>query len=118
MSAFSDLEREYLTAERRLARVATVARDGTPHVVPVGWVFDPEDDAIVIGGLELEKTKKYRDVQTTGRAAVVIDDLASVDPWRPRGVEIRGRAVAVAEPTAVIRVYPERVVSWGLDRTA
>jgi pyridoxamine 5'-phosphate oxidase family protein len=43
----------------------------------------------------------------------VIDDLASTDPWRPRGVEVRGRAEALDEPT-IIRIHPERVVSWGL----
>ena len=25
---------------------------------------------------------------------MVVDDLASVDPWTPRSIEIRGRAVA------------------------
>jgi pyridoxamine 5'-phosphate oxidase family protein len=44
----------------------------------------------------------------------VIDDLASTDPWRPRGIEIRGRGEAIALPTALIRIYPERIVSWGL----
>jgi pyridoxamine 5'-phosphate oxidase family protein len=112
---FRDAELEYLTGGRRLGRIATVGRDGTPHVVPVGWSYDPAGDAIEVGGIELAKTKKFRDVAATGRAAIVIDDLASVDPWRPRGVEIRGRAHAIAEPTAVIRIEPERIVSWGLE---
>ena len=34
-------------------------------------------------------SKKFGDVTRTGRAAIVIDDLASVDPWRPRGIKIR-----------------------------
>jgi hypothetical protein len=29
----------------------------------------------------------------------VVDDLASVKPWRPRFLEIRGHAEAIAEPT-------------------
>ena len=36
MSAFNDEELGYLTGEHRLARIATVGKDGTPHVVPVG----------------------------------------------------------------------------------
>jgi pyridoxamine 5'-phosphate oxidase family protein len=36
MSAFTSAELEYMTGERRLARLATVGTDGTPHVVPVG----------------------------------------------------------------------------------
>jgi len=114
MSSFSDPELTYLTGERRLARIATVGKDGTPHVVPVGWSYDAEHDAIQIGGFELQRTKKYRDVQRSGRAAVVIDDLASVDPWRPRGIEIRGRAEALDSPRAAIRIHPERIVSWGI----
>jgi pyridoxamine 5'-phosphate oxidase family protein len=114
MSVFSPVELEYLTKGRRLARVATVGLDGTPHVVPVGWSYDATHDAIQIGGVELEKTKKFRDVEATGRAAVVIDDLASVEPWRPRGIEVRGSAEAITDPTPLIRVHPERIVSWGL----
>jgi pyridoxamine 5'-phosphate oxidase family protein len=30
-------------------------------------------------------------------------------------VEVRGRAEAVEEPEAIIRIYPERIISWGLD---
>jgi pyridoxamine 5'-phosphate oxidase family protein len=116
MSAFSQAELAYLTGERRLARVATVGRDGTPHVVPVGFGYNAEYDSIDIGGRNFERTKKYRDVERSGRAAVVVDDLASVNPWRPRGVEARGRAEAIREPTPLIRIHPERVVSWGLDR--
>ena len=44
----------------------------------------------------------------------MIDDLESTDPWRPRAVEVRGRAEAIALPTPLIRIYPERIISWGL----
>ncbi len=118
MSVFTDAELQFLQSGRRLARVATVGRDGTPHVTPVGWSYDPERDAIAIGGHSLERTKKFRDVARAGRAAVVIDDLESVDPWRPRGIEVRGRAEAITEPESLIRVHPERIVSWGLESTA
>jgi pyridoxamine 5'-phosphate oxidase family protein len=56
----------------------------------------------------------WRDVARSGRAAVVIDDLASVDPWRPRAIEVRGRAEALPAPGALIRIHPERIVSWGI----
>jgi pyridoxamine 5'-phosphate oxidase family protein len=111
---FTEAELGYLHGGRRLARVASVGADGTPHVVPVGWTHNQDLDTIDIGGHELERTKKFRDVEARGRAAVVIDDLATVDPWRPRGIEIRGRAEAVREPRPLIRIYPARVVSWGL----
>lgn len=82
MSAFSDAELAYLLGERRLARVATVGKDGTPHVVPVGFSYNPEHDVIDVGGRDFAQSKKYRDVKRSGRAAIVIDDLASIDPWR------------------------------------
>ena len=112
-AAFSDAELAYLRDGRRLARLATVGADGTPHVVPVGWTYNAELDTIDVGGRALERTKKFRDVARSGRAAIVIDDLASTDPWRPRAVEVRGRPEALGEPT-LIRIHPERVVSWGL----
>ena len=114
MGIFTEAESAYLSGERLLARMATVGRDGTPHVVPVGWRFRPGQDVVEVAGHDLEATKKFRDAARSGRAAIVVDDLASIDPWRPRGVEIRGRAEAVAGPRPLIRIHPERIVSWGL----
>jgi pyridoxamine 5'-phosphate oxidase family protein len=116
MSAFTESELRYLLGERRLARVATVGTDGTPHVTPVGWTYNAEQDAIDIGGRNMETSKKFRDVRRSGRAAVVIDDV--VPPWQPRGVEIRGRAEALEQPAPLIRIHPERIISWGLESAA
>ena len=115
MSVFTQPELEYLSGGRQLGRIATVGADGTPHVVPVAWIYNAARDTIDVGGSELERTKKFRDVGRSGRAAIVIDDLASTDPWRPRGIEVRGRAEAIAMPTPMIRIHPERIVSWGLE---
>ena len=116
-SVFRQAEIEYLDGGRQLGRIATVGADGTPHVVPVAWIYNAVRDTIDIGGHELERTKKFRDVSRTERAAIVIDDLASTDPWHPRGIEVRGRGEAIALPTALIRIHPERIVSWGIERT-
>jgi pyridoxamine 5'-phosphate oxidase family protein len=113
MSAFTDNELRYLLTDRRLARLATVGRDATPHVVPVGWSYNAELDAVEIHGHALETSKKFRDVKRTGRAAVVVDDV--LPPWKPRGVEIRGRAEAVERPEPLIRIHPDRIVSWGIE---
>jgi pyridoxamine 5'-phosphate oxidase family protein len=45
----------------------------------------------------------------------VIDELESIDPWRPRGIEVRGRAEAIEGERPLIRIHPERIVSWGLE---
>lgn len=113
MKTFTEAELAYLRGERRLARLATVGPDGTPHVVPVGWTLNTEDEVIEIGGIDLARTKKFRDIARTGRAAIVIDDV--LPPWQPRGVEVRGPAEAVEGPEPMIRIHPERVIGWGLD---
>jgi len=115
MSNFSKEELGYLEGERRLGRVATVGTDGTPHVTPVGWSLDAEGKAIEVGGRGFEGTKKFRDVKRSGRAAIVIDDLASTDPWRPRGVEVRGSAETINGDRPRIRIHADRVRSWGLE---
>lgn len=114
MAEFGEAELAYLRGERRLGRLATVGNDGTPHVVPVGWGYNERHGSIDVGGRDFERTKKYRDVQRSGRAAFVVDDLASTNPWRPRGVEVRGRAEALGGERPLIRIHPERIVSWGL----
>lgn len=112
---FTDAEIAYLKTERLLARLATIGRDGTPHIAPVGWSLSSDAEVIQVGGHNLSATKKFKDVARTGRAAIVIDDV--LPPWQPRGIEIRGRAEAVESPEAQIRIYPERIVAWGLDDT-
>src|SRR3954469_17781644 len=116
MGVFTEAELRYLAGGRQLGRLATVRADGTPRGVPVAWIYNAARETIDVGGSELERTKKFRDVARAGRAAIVIDDLASTDPWLPRGVEIRGRGEAIAMPTPLIRIHPERIVSWGLER--
>lgn len=115
MSAFTHNEIEYL-GSGLLGRLATVGPDGTPHVAPVGMFSrNAQLDTIDVGGHDLTNTKKFRDVARTERAAFVVDDLSSTDPWQPRGIEVRGRAEAVEGPRPLIRIYPERIVSWGID---
>jgi pyridoxamine 5'-phosphate oxidase family protein len=115
MSSFTDAELAYLHSERRLARLATVGPDGTPHVTPVGmWTLDPDTEIIEVTGHDFAATKKFRDIARTHRAAIVIDDMTP-EPWQPRGVEVRGRAEALTDPQPAIRIHPERIIGWGLD---
>jgi pyridoxamine 5'-phosphate oxidase family protein len=114
MSVFRESELRYLAGGRQLGRLATVGADGTPHVVPVAWIYNAVRDTIDVGGSELAETKKFRDVARSGRAAIVVDDVGDGERWRPRGIEVRGRGEAIAIPTPLIRIHPERIVSWGL----
>lgn len=120
MSVFSDQELDYLGG-RRLGRLATIGADGLPHVVPLGWSYNPALDTIDVGGRDFARTKKFRNVQADPRAALVIDDV--LPPWRPRGIMVRGDAEALDQATgadgqptgAIIRIHPRQVISWGLD---
>jgi pyridoxamine 5'-phosphate oxidase family protein len=129
MSTFTDAEVEYLNSQP-LGRIATVGSDGRPHVMPVGFFYDPETQTIVIGGHNMAQSKKFRDAQRRPDVALVVDDLASVDPWTPRGIEIRGRAETHTDGgeevgkrlgagfpfnPAWILIRPRRILAWGLD---
>lgn len=115
--SFTEHERAYL-AGQRLARVATSSPAGVPDVAPVTFRLT-DDDLVEIGGLDNPRTIKWRNVIATGRAALVVDDLASTEPWRPRGVKIRGGATADTEGGRhLIRVTPDTVWSWGVNPDA
>src|SRR5438067_541171 len=126
MSAFNDAEIAYLEGQR-LGRIATVGPDSQPHVVPVAFRYNADEDTIDIGGHGFATRKKYRDAQKNPRVAFVVDDLASVDPWRPRGIEIRGEAEVLTSggdqirpgfDPEMFRIRPKWIVSWGLKGDA
>lgn len=116
---FSDSELDYLKSQK-LGRLATVDAGGGVQNNPVGFHVN-SDGTVDIRGHDLTRTRKFRNVRDTGRVALVVDDLASINPWHVRGVEIRGRAEALEHEqppsghwsTAVIRVHPERIIVWG-----
>ena len=127
MSHFSPKELEFLQSQR-LGRLATVNPSGQPQNAPVGFRYNPELDAIDIGGRAMSKTQKFRNILKNNRVAFVVDEV--LPPWKPRGVEIRG----VAEPVyqggkdifgsaggrdywddVFLRIRPTQIIGWGLD---
>lgn len=123
MSDFTPAEINYLK-NQRLGRLATVGPVGQPHVVPVAFRYNPDLDTIDIGGHGFAKRKKYHDVGKNPKVAFVIDDLASIDPWLARGIEIRGTAeiletggktVQPGFDPEMFRITPRRIVSWGIE---
>jgi pyridoxamine 5'-phosphate oxidase family protein len=94
------------------------------HVVPVGFILRTDQDVVDSGGLALTGSKTWRDLTATLRVALVVDDLESVDPWTPRGVEVRGRAElheAAAATSGRVSTgpgpvsIPKRIIAWGVD---
>lgn len=116
-SRLSPAELAYLTEGRRLARIATADAAGRPQVTPVGmWRYFPEQHTVEVTGRRFSATRKFRNVRANPQAALVVDDVADTERWNPRGVMLEGPAEAIEGPdgNAVIRITPDRVVSWGL----
>jgi|HubBroStandDraft_6_1064221.scaffolds.fasta_scaffold1186700_2 pyridoxamine 5'-phosphate oxidase family protein len=108
---FTDEEVAFLT-QSRLARVATTSGDGQPHVVPVVYEFD--GTAFYFTGWNLEKSLKFQNLVQNKKVAMVVDDLVTVSPWRPRGLEVRGVAELGSEGgRAYVKVCPLVKRSWG-----
>ena len=121
---FTDAELAYLDSQP-LGRLATQQPDGTLQVNPVGFAWNPETGTIDIGGFSMSRSRKYRNVADNGRAALVVDDLPSTNPWRVRCLDIRGTAEAVpgagtANPAdgndpAIIRLRPTRIIGLAIE---
>lgn len=115
-------ELDYLRGQH-IGRLATVDASGAPQNNPVGFFLDEASGQVLIGGMDLGKSRKFRNVQANPRVALVVDDVASVDPWMVRGVELRGSAETVVDadpPMAhmsreVIRITPQWIASWGIE---
>lgn len=131
MNPFTDEEIVYLT-HQPLGRLATIGGDGRPSVRPVGVNYDPKTGCLVIAGYlgsGMERSKKFRDAVRNPDVSFVVDDLASTDPWTPRGMEIRGYVEVHHEGGTVLSeridasypfdeahllIRPRRILSWGL----
>jgi pyridoxamine 5'-phosphate oxidase family protein len=126
-SIFTPTEIDYLKSQR-LCRIATVGANDQPHVTPVAFRYNPETDTFDIAGHGgFTKRKKWRDVQQNPQVAIVIDDIASFNPWKVRGIEIRGvvetmptggESVVPGADPEMFHITPRRIVSWGLDTEA
>jgi pyridoxamine 5'-phosphate oxidase family protein len=120
---FTDEELAYLDGQR-IGRLATSQPDGTLQNNPVGFGVNRDLGTIDIGGYNMSRSRKFRNVAENGRAGFVVDDVYSTDPWRVRFLEIRGHAEAITEPgnasdqmggSPIIRLHPTRILSIGLE---
>ena len=92
------------------------------RITPVGFFYNAELGTIDIGGHKLKDSRKFSNVRAHPKATLVVDDLASVQPWHVRGVEIRGDVEALVDvdppmrgmSREIIRIRPVRIRSWGL----
>jgi pyridoxamine 5'-phosphate oxidase family protein len=100
-----------------------VAPDGQPDNAAVGFRV-ADDGVITVQGLDMAATRKGRNVRAGHtRVAFLVDDLASVHPWQPRGIRVYGRAELRGEQGdpphgGHLRIVPEVSWSWGLESDA
>lgn len=119
---FTDKEIAYLKSQP-LARLATVDQDLQPDASPVGFKFDGQVFSII--GHNLTATRKYINIDKGyTKVALVVDDLESVNPWRPRGIRIFGIAdilkteTGASESRSYIRVRPTISWSWNVESSS
>jgi PPOX class F420-dependent enzyme/OxyR family protein len=105
MVEFSKAEERFLR-RNELGRLATVSRDGMPHVVPVCYLYHAGDLLIAID----YETKKYRNLRADDRAAFV------VDVYKPtiRGILVQGKAEILERGSVFQEAYGlfHRRFSW------
>lgn len=82
---------DFLT-ERHLATLTTIRSDGTPHVVPVGFTFDPPTGTVRV--ICSDGGQKVRNVDAGSRSVVCQVDGA-------RWLSLEGPAVVVRDPDAI-----------------
>jgi PPOX class probable F420-dependent enzyme len=136
----SDAQLRFVQSQR-VGHLATTSASGKPHVMPVCYACDGARFYIAID----EKPKqpgrtlqRVRNIEATGRAALVIDRYDDTDWSRLAWLHVRGPATMLAptdpehpriiallrrrypqyrtmalEGAAVIAIEAERVTSWG-----
>lgn len=114
---FTEKEKAYINSQH-LARLATVSKSMQTDVAPVGFKFDGA--TFFITGFDITKTFKYKNVKAGNElVSLVIDDLASVQPWQARGIKIHGKAeIMMSNGRASLVIHPQRLWSWGVDGEA
>jgi pyridoxamine 5'-phosphate oxidase family protein len=139
MSIFSDKEVEYILSHS-VARIATVAEMDLspiyesengfskiiqPDVVPVGFHFDA--GYFYIGGIDMLRSTKYKNIIKNSAIALIIDDFKSIKPLQSRGIKVYGEAEITKRQGAILKknglfetvyliiISPKKKWSWGID---
>ena len=117
----SALETQYLKTQR-LARIATASPQGEPEVSPVAFEYDGK--YFYVGSHDQSiffRTRRYKNIKNGNtRVCLVIDDLESIDPWKPRAIKVHGTAEVVEHEGifgkgSYLRITPRVTVSWGIE---
>jgi nitroimidazol reductase NimA-like FMN-containing flavoprotein (pyridoxamine 5'-phosphate oxidase superfamily) len=92
-----NVEEERFLVDNEVGRLATISKDGLPHVVPVCYIYRS-------GGLWVAtdyETGNYRDLLSNNRVALVVDSGYDSN----RGILIQGRARIYKSGREFRRIY-------------
>ena len=90
---------DFLTSGAKVLQVATIGKDGSPHLAPMWFVVD--DGRIVFRSFT--KSQKIVNVRRDPRLTVLVETGDTYETLR--GVMIKGRARLVDDPDYVLEVY-------------
>lgn len=102
--------------------MATISEELQTDASPVGFEFDRKD--FYITGRNLAATRKYKNINGCyKKVALIIDDLESIDPWKPRGIRIFGSAESVDRSGKLgsgnyLHIIPNVSWSWNIEGPA
>jgi PPOX class probable F420-dependent enzyme len=90
---------EFLSSGAKVLQVATISKDGSPHVAPMWFVMD--DGRVVFRSFT--KSQKIVNLMRDPRLTVLAE---AGDAYAElQGVMIKGRARLVTEPDYVLKIY-------------
>ena len=90
---------DFLTAGAKVLQVATIGKDGSPHLAPMWFVVD--DGKVVFRSFT--KSQKIVNLRRDPRLTVLVETGDTYDTLQ--GVMIKGRATLIDDPAYVLAIY-------------
>jgi PPOX class probable F420-dependent enzyme len=90
---------EFLTDGAKVLQVATIGRDGAPHLAPMWFVVD--DGKVVFRSFT--KSQKIVNLRRDPRLTVLVESGDTYDTLQ--GVMIKGTATLIDDPEYVLEIY-------------
>jgi len=103
-TVFTKVEERFLR-RNEIGRLATISSNGTPHVVPVSYLFRDNEFLIAVD----YDTRKFRNLRRNRRAALVVDVLSP-----NRGILIQGHTELIEKGAEFRHAYSSfyKAFSW------
>ena len=99
--AMDDAERDAFLSTERTCRVASIGRDGSPHVTPLWFAWDGS----ALWLTSIVRSQRWTDLQRDHRVSVIVDAGGPFNELR--GVELRGVVDVVGEVPRTGEPVPE-----------